>query len=432
MSLLLMRQKEDVESAIMNHGPYRLAPKFLYLEVPQDDWFQKNSTQKEACVKQFCSAKVSNSCDTNTTPTTSSATPTQNPGHKSFDLLNAGITSVDPTILQHMSQKVERLLNKENTIVQAPGSAGNTAFMVESDTSPRPHHVTVAKNGKVSCSDCPSWKARNLCAYSLAAAEKLGITAKFLKWFTTKGPKRVNLTTLVTCDTAKGVGKKRKKATSVRKGGRNAGKAPPAVVVDWVRFRAEPPPQHATATSTAPVMFTAQHCNSQVPVQTYQHPPGYLGCGNVVQPRPVHPSQVSTCPPVYPASNTTQLNVTPPPPIGNLPERFPMSQTPVVVNSTSSRPDGFTISLLQFCHPSVRVCFGCSQLLKPGGDIPNPPHDLTITSKIERSFCDPVTGEARSRLGNVYFHLNLDCVKRKQPYFMAQMATVTKKCCSAP
>ncbi len=103
-----------------------------------------------------------------------------------------------------------------------------------------------------------------------------------------------------------------------------------------------------------------------------------------------------------------------------IPERFPMSQTPVVVISTSSRPDGFTISLLQFCHPSVRVCFGCSQSLKPGGDIPNPPHDLTITSKMERSFCDPVTGEARSRLRNVYFHLNLDCFKRKQPYFMAQ------------
>ena len=41
--------------------------------------------------------------------------------HKSFGLLNAGITSVDPTILQHMSEKVERLLNKENAIVQAPG-----------------------------------------------------------------------------------------------------------------------------------------------------------------------------------------------------------------------------------------------------------------------------------------------------------------------
>ena len=43
---------------------------------------------------------------------------------------------------------------------------------------------------------------------------------------------------------------------------------------------------------------------------------------------------------------------------------------------------------------------------------------------MQRSFCDPVTGEVKSRLGNVYFHLNLDCVRRKQPYFMVQMATI--------
>ena len=39
INALLMRQKEDLESVIMNHGPYRLAPTFLYLEVSQDDWF---------------------------------------------------------------------------------------------------------------------------------------------------------------------------------------------------------------------------------------------------------------------------------------------------------------------------------------------------------------------------------------------------------
>ena len=136
---------------------------------------------------------------------------TQNPCQKSFGLLNAGITSVDPTILQHMSEKVERLLNKENAIVQAPGSVDNSAFMVESDTSIRPHYVTIAKNGKVCCSDCPSWKARSLCAHSLAAAEKLGMTAKFIKWFKTKGLKQINITALVTCDSAKVLAKKGKR-----------------------------------------------------------------------------------------------------------------------------------------------------------------------------------------------------------------------------
>ena len=266
MSVLLMRQKQDVESAIINHGPYRLAAKFSHLEVAQDDWFRKNSTQKEASVKKFRSAKVSNSGDGNTTLTTSTVASTQNPCQRSFDLLNAGITSVDPTILQHMSQKVERLLNKENAIVPAPGSVDNSAFLVESDTSTRPHYVTIAKNGKVSCSDCPSWKARNLCAHSLVTAEKLGITEKFLKWFKTKGLKKINLTALVTCDSAKGVGKKGKKATGVRKGGRNAGKAPPTVVVDRIRFRAEPL-SNVVTTSSVPAMFTPQPCSAQAPLR---------------------------------------------------------------------------------------------------------------------------------------------------------------------
>ena len=101
-------------------------------------------------MKKFCSAKLSNIHDTNTTPITSTVSPTQNPGQKSFDFPNAGIASVDPTILQHMSQKVERLLNNKNAIVHATGSADSSAFMVEStsDTSLRPHYVTGAKKWK--------------------------------------------------------------------------------------------------------------------------------------------------------------------------------------------------------------------------------------------------------------------------------------------
>ena len=80
----------------MNHGPYRLAPTFLYSEVSQDDWFRQNATQKEACVKKIRSARFSNSHYSNTASTSSIATPTQNPCQKSFGLLNAGITSAEP------------------------------------------------------------------------------------------------------------------------------------------------------------------------------------------------------------------------------------------------------------------------------------------------------------------------------------------------
>lgn len=93
-----------------------------------------------------------------------------------------------------------------------------TIFMGKSDTAIKIHHVTVQKNGKVTCSDCPSWKAKSICTHSLATEEKLGMTSKFLKWFKAKGLSK--LTALDTCDSTKGVGKKGKTSSAIRKGGR--------------------------------------------------------------------------------------------------------------------------------------------------------------------------------------------------------------------
>ena len=50
--------------------------------------------------------------------------------------------------------------------------------MVESETMVKPHYVTVAKNGKVTCNDCPGWNAYKICCHSLAVAEKNGRTAE--------------------------------------------------------------------------------------------------------------------------------------------------------------------------------------------------------------------------------------------------------------
>ena len=146
-----------------------------------------------------------------------------------------------------MSQKVERLLNKENAIVHAPGSADSSASW--SKVIPLLDHIMsplqkmekcramIAQAGKDETSAHTPWRRRKRLARQ---------HAEFLQWFKTKGLKKINLTALVTCDSAKGVGKKGKKATGVRKGGRNAGKAPPTVVVDRIRFTAEPLPQQCS------------------------------------------------------------------------------------------------------------------------------------------------------------------------------------------
>ena len=85
--------------------------------------------------------------------------------------------------------------------------------------------------------------------------------------------------------------------------------------------------------------------------------------------------------------------------------------------SKNSAARTFMVRLLDFCPTTVRSCFGCSQTLKPGGRIGPPPHDLVITSRMARQFRSPTTGELMHRDGNVYFHPNVNCIKRKQPYY---------------
>ena len=145
----------------------------------------------------------------------------QRPGaHITIEFEN--IKSAHPTTLQHILQKAEHLLNKNRAVMQAPSSKDAEAFMVESETMVKPHSVTVTKNGKVTCNDCPGWNAYKICSHSLAVTEKSGRTVDYLKWLRTKGPQQMNLTSLITSNSNKGVGKKAcKTSTARRKGGRN-------------------------------------------------------------------------------------------------------------------------------------------------------------------------------------------------------------------
>ncbi len=167
--------------------------------------------------------------------------------------------------------------------------------MVESETMAKPHYVSVAKNGKVTCTDCPGWNAFKICSRSLAVAEKTGRTADYVKWLREKGPKRPNLTSLMTCDSGKGVGKKsRQTATARRKGGRNCTNAPPTTVVDLLPLQ----PTTTTAATNPPACdfphsFLRER-PQQVPGRYYHCFTGFTNSPNVdvqpphQQPQPPH------------------------------------------------------------------------------------------------------------------------------------------------
>ena len=403
MSVLLKQQKEDVDSAVIKHGPYRVAPKFSKLEVSQDSWFKKTANQKEACIKKFRSAKMSAS---NESP------PPHQPNSSSYSnerprvrILadSTNIKSAHPTTLHHIVEKAENLLNKDCAVIEAPGSKDVEAFMVENETMVRPHYVSVAKNGKVTCNDFPGWNAYKICAHSLAVAEKIGRTSDFLKWLRAKDPQQMNLTSLVTSDSNKGVGKKGSKpSTARRKGGPNTSKTPPSVIVDRVTC----PSSSGTvtlspSTVTNPPCFRPQFVATNPPLNSFNLP-----CSNSPYERSGFQYSHS-------------LGATPPTTVNMTPYSSPSHN----ISSQSS----FRIILLQLCSQLVRVCFGCSQELKPGGKIASPPHDLVIMTRMNRQYRENSTGEMRFKMGNVYFPLNVHCVKCKQPYFCPQIATLSEE-----
>ena len=334
-------------------------------------------------------------------------------------------------------------------------SHNNRAFMIESHTSTRPHFVQIAKNGKVICDDCPAYKSAKLCAHVVAAAEKAGILKEYISWLNKSGPSAMNLTSFVTFDSAKGTGKKdRKSSTARRKGGRNSKVPPVDTYVDRPFKKRGTVGSTVNTTSTVTSTYTQSTCLVQQSVcirpQTQPVPPLVHPCTSHRATTPMQPSQIQQSPMQPSRTQPSKIQSSPmqpspmqPPPIQPSPMQpspiqpspmqpssmQPSSMQPVVfqqnVSTTPTPVSGtFELHLLRYCPPLVRVCFGCCQTLKPGHSTPNPPNDMTVVSRMQRIFILPTSEERVSREGNVYFHLHVNCIRTKQPFFQPNMVVV--------
>ena len=156
----------------------------------------------------------------------------------------------------------------------------------------------------------------------------------------------MNLTSLITSDSNKGVGKNAcKTSTARRKGVRNTNKAPPNDVVDRVtcvstleKVSLSPSPStNPTCLQPQLVANSFQHSNLSFVNSSFQ-------CNQVSG--ATHPSMV------YARPSSSQY-----------------------CGGSSHAYGGFRITFLQLCSPLMRLCYGCSQTLKPGGIIatPTPP-----------------------------------------------------------
>ena len=128
--------------------------------MSQSDWFKMGTKQREAHLKPFHAKGMSHVANVDNIPPTSGdidntgascsgVHPPMKRVRLSVDLGDEGIRSVPPAVLNSIAERAEKLLNWEGSIVCAPVTSGKVAYMVESQTSERPHYVDVCKNGKV-------------------------------------------------------------------------------------------------------------------------------------------------------------------------------------------------------------------------------------------------------------------------------------------
>ena len=81
------------------------------------------------------------------------------------------------------------------------------------------------------------------------------------------------------------------------------------------------------------------------------------------------------------------------------------------------------VTLLHLCDPRVSVCHGCSQPIRGAGGCIPPPADLVVVTKMRRDYL--AAGERRQgKLGNVYFHANISCIRSKQAHFLPSLLYV--------
>ena len=82
----------------------------------------------------------------------------------------------------------------------------------------------------------------------------------------------------------------------------------------------------------------------------------------------------------------------------------------------------YVLTSLQYCHPNVEKCFGCSGLLKYQQRIPVAPEDLVVVGMMPRQHF--VGGVSRMKMSNAYFHANEGCIKCRLPNFSSTLINI--------
>jgi len=428
----ISEQQEEVCKAIVGTGQYRLKKEYESLAVAQSAWFtQLNNEQRESAKKKF-----QETCVINLVPSTTNDPCAQGEDEESIttpdDISGQGLqqlsvdvetaaqyTGIPALVLRQIWAKALDVLNA-NQVMPAPGCSPYD-HMVASTSKTRPHYVSATKDGRFECDDnCPNFVQRCICSHCVAAAESNNLLERFVKSYgeyakTPKGQKAIspNFTRLSMTNLAR------------QTAGRKRGKAPPKKTISRKKTLpyeqrqsrpslavAESQTGNSMQSSVASSLHSASDSSWNWPLQEQLSP---FDTTN-------QPPYMSNHPPLYmpPYSGFTpfaDLSYQYPP-FGNTGETFGVHNfySPQAYSTSEKRSEPFFIKML---NGRIKVCAGCKgpHLKSTGNKCLSPPHDICLGHKESMTYTNPRNGQECSKLGNVYYHINLECIRRKHPTF---------------
>ena len=463
MKELVDNQTLDIERAFtLDTGPYAVSDVYLQYKENPRKWVKQSTAHWQKVLSRIhkisllpqpsvdVTSQLTNSVtlDASSSASYSSATIQHDEVESHKNSVNGDCTKENASPLSiswkdiGLSEDVYRgiwekaacLVADEKSIANAPGLSD--AKMVASFTFPqKPHLVNIVAKGKMTC-DCLNYKTRSLCSHVLAVAEKSGLLADLIEWFTStnQGP---NLWSLArSFDAPKQPGAK----PVTRKRSRLA--HPKAVSSSRLT---ESVPLHAKAVQPT-ISQQPNMNNSQLLLPQQEYPdfsespqscsswPSYITSSSFMGPSqfscsfttpfsgpnqwsynnyyPCNPFQLGSCLPFGPYHQPSGLHL----PYQQI--RTPMNSMDYQINSRcpqtifepcqeSNNP--FT---LKFITNRISKCQGCKGSLRMSDNsLPTPPNDLIVSRMECRPFVSPDRSvKVPSKPSASHYHLNKECL----------------------
>ena len=430
MKIFAVEQQEEVCKAIVGSGQYILKREYLNLSIAASDWFTAlNDEQRENAKRKFqgaCVVSLQTAANDKITEETEGEENIESTGditvnenrQLSIDVDAASLQSGIPTlVLRQIWVKAVDLI-KNNKVVPAPGCAASDR-MVASTSRKKPHFVTATKDGCFECDeDCPNFMQRFICSHCVAAADDNNSLEAFVKSYGTyaKTPKgRKTITPNFTRSSMTNLAQQ----TAGRKGGKAPAKK--SIVrrktIPYEQRQKQPSlvtsqvPQYSAPSPQASCSFSPQTAASNWDWSLPMNQPPYISpypTQYIPPPAGMSPFTDFTnyyCPP-YPyadfresSTNNTELNS-------------------LSTSASDAISEPFLIKML---NRRIKVCAGCKGQHHKNSDkgLLSPPHDICLGHKESLSYINPHSGTECFKMGNAYYHINLECIRRKHPNFTA-------------